>query len=59
MLLVNILRAFEMRRDVANEALENTGWCETEGKGGGGAKRVHTKPGYAGLCRKFNIEEDT
>ena len=38
---VKILRAFEMRRDCAKEALENDGWCETEGKGRGDAKRVH------------------
>ena len=56
--VVKVLRAFEMRRDIANEALANDGWCETEGKGGGGAKRVHTEPCYAALRRKFNIEED-
>ncbi len=41
---VKILRGFEMRRDVVNEALANDGWCETEGKGGGGEKRVHMGP---------------
>ena len=30
---VKILRGFEMRRDVVNEAPANGGWCETEGKG--------------------------
>jgi hypothetical protein len=27
--LVKILRAFEWRRDVASEAIEKGGWCET------------------------------
>ena len=46
---VKVLRAFEMRRDVANEALANNEWCEKEGKGGRGAKRVHTERCYASL----------
>ena len=41
MSLVKILRKFEMRRDVANEALANNGWCEKEGKGGCSAERFH------------------
>ena len=56
---VKVLRAFEMRRDVANEALANDGWCNKEGKGGRGAKRVHTERCYASLRRKFNLEEDS
>ena len=40
---------FEMRRDVATEALANAGWCDSEGKGGGGAKRVHEDAPYAAL----------
>ena len=44
-----ILKAFEMRRDIANEALENEGRCDNEGKGRGGAKRVYTDPMYREL----------
>ena len=36
-----ILQAFEMRRDCAQEAIETARWCPQEGKGKGGAKRVH------------------
>ena len=31
-----ILVGFEMRRDVATEALANAGWSDSEGKGGRG-----------------------
>ena len=33
------LTEFEMRRAVATGALANAGWCDNEGKGGGGSKR--------------------
>ena len=46
---VKILEAFEMRRDVAHETLETNGWCPNEGKGRGGAKRVHEDSAYAEL----------
>ena len=52
---VNILRAFEMRRDCANEALEIDGCCETEGKGRGGAKRVHEDAAYPPLRLRLGI----
>ena len=55
---VKILRAFEMRRDVANEALRTKGWCDGEGKGGGGAHRVHADPAYAALRARLGIPTD-
>ena len=54
---VKILRAFEMRKDVAQEAIETEGWCPQEGKGRGGAKRVHTDASYAELRKKLKIDE--
>ena len=36
-----VLQAFEMRKDVAAEAIEDGGWCNSEGKGRGGARRVY------------------
>jgi hypothetical protein len=57
--LVKILRAFEWRRDVASDALETDGWCETEGNNRGGAKRVHTDISYRSIHRMLNIEEDS
>ena len=50
-----ILIGFEMRRDVATEALANAGWCDSEGKGGGGAKRVHEDASYAALRARLGI----
>ena len=50
-----ILKAFEMRRDIANEALENEGRCDNEGKGRGGAKRVYTDPMYRELRARVGI----
>jgi len=47
--LVKILRAFEMRKDCGQEAIETNGWCPSEGKGRGGSGRVHTDPAYADL----------
>ena len=35
------LQAFEMRKDVAAEAIEDGGWCNNEGKGRGGAGCVY------------------
>ena len=52
---VKILRAFEMRRDIANECIENDGWCETEGKGRGGAKRVHEDDMYRNLRARLGV----
>ena len=54
---VKILRAFEMRKDVAQEAIVTEGWCPQEGKGRGGAKRVHTGASYAELRKKLKIDE--
>ena len=56
--LVKILRAFEMRRDVAASALENEADCTDEGKGRGGAHRVHSSPSYATLRAALGIETD-
>ena len=47
--LVKILRAFEMRKDCGQEAIETNGWCPSEGKGRGGSGRVHIDPAYADL----------
>ena len=56
--MVKVLRAFEMRRDVADEMLREHGACPTEGKGGRGAHRVHTHPAYAPLRARLGIETD-
>jgi len=40
---VKILQASKMRKDCAAEAIEDGGWCNCEGKGRGGAKRVHVE----------------
>ena len=56
--MVKVLRAFEMRRDVADEMLILDGACPTEGKGGRGAHRVHTHPAYAPLRARLGIETD-
>jgi len=40
---VKILQAFDMRKKCAAEAIEDGGWCNCEGKGRGGAKRVHVR----------------
>ena len=54
--VVNVLRAFEMRRDVADEMLREDGACPTEGKGRRGAHRAHTHPAYAALRTRLGIE---
>ena len=54
---VKILQAFEMRKDCAAEALETEGWCPNEGKGRGGAKRVHTDASYAELRMLLGIQD--
>ena len=54
---VKILQAFEMRKDCAAEALETEGWCPNEGKGRGGAKRVHTDVSYAELRELLGIQD--
>ena len=50
-----VLTGFEMRRDVGTEALANAGWCDNEGKGGGGSKRVHLDASYAPLRALLGI----
>ena len=52
---VKILQAFEMRKDAAAEVLETDGWCNQEGKRGGGAKRVHVDASYAPLRARLGI----
>ena len=54
-LFFSVQTDFEMRRDCANEALDNDGWCETEGKGRGDAKRVHEDAAYAPLRARLRI----
>ena len=54
---VKILQAFEMRRDCAQEALETNGWCNHEGKGRGGSKRVHEGDSYAPLRKLLKIDK--
>jgi hypothetical protein len=54
---VKILQAPEMRRDCAAEALETKGWCPNEGKGRGGAKRVHSDAPYAELRAYLGIQD--
>ena len=49
------LTGFEMRRAVATEALANAGWCDNEGKGDGGSKRVHMDALYAPLRALLGI----
>ena len=44
---VKIFRAFEMRNDCAQESIETDVWCPQEGKGKGGAHRVHVDASYA------------
>ena len=46
-----------MRKDCAAEALETEGWCPNEGKGRGGAKRVHTDVSYAELRELLGIQD--
>ena len=46
-----------MRKDCATEALETEGWCQNEGKGRGGAKRVHTDAPYAELRALLGIQD--
>ena len=52
---VKILQAFEMRKDAAAEVLENDGWCNQEGHGRHGAKRVHVDASYAPLRARLGI----
>jgi hypothetical protein len=46
---MQILEAFERRRDVAKEALDTEGWCPKKGKCKGGSKRAHQDSAYAAL----------
>ena len=39
------------------DALETEGWCPNEGKGRGGAKRVHTDVSYAELRELLGIQD--
>jgi len=52
---VKNLQAFEMRKDCATEAIEDGGWCYCEGKGRGGAKRVHVDASYAQLRARLGL----
>ena len=54
---VKILQAFEMRRDCAQEAIATDGWCNQEGKGLGGSKRVHVDASYAALRKRLKVGE--
>ena len=54
---VKILRAFEMRKDCAQESIETDGWCPQEGKGKGGAHRVHVDASYAQLRARLGIAD--
>ena len=47
---------FEMRKDAAAEVLETDGWCNQEGRGRHGAKRVHKDASYAPLRARLGIE---
>ena len=49
-----VLQAFEMRKDVAAEAIEGGGWCNSEGKGRGGARRVYKDLVLALISRIFS-----
>ena len=44
-----------MRKDCAAEAIEDGGWCNCEGKGHGGAKRVHVDAFYAQLRARLGV----
>ena len=55
---VKILQAFEMRKDCAQEAIDTDGWCPTEGKGLGGAARVHKDPAYSDLRKRLKSKSD-
>ena len=52
---VKILQAFEMRKDAAAEVLESDWWCNQEGHGRHGAKRVHVDASYAALRARLEI----
>ena len=54
---VKILEAFEICKDCAQEVIDTNGHCDMEGKGHGGAKRVHTDPSYAALRKRLKIDE--
>ena len=56
--LVKVLRAFEMRRDCAQEALNTEGWCPQEGKGLKASLRVRTSDAYAPLRLRLGISEN-
>lgn len=55
--VIKILRAFEMRKDCAQEAIDTAGFCPNEGKGGEGASRVHKDAAYAELLAHFEIQD--
>jgi hypothetical protein len=52
---MKILKVFEWRRDVAQEALDTARWCPVEGKGKGGSKRAHQDSAYAALRTHFLV----
>jgi len=49
------LQAFEMRKGVAAEAVGDGGWCNSEGKGRGGARRVYKDASYAALRARLGL----
>jgi hypothetical protein len=52
---VRVLQAFEMRKGCAAEATGDGGWCSSEGKGRGGARRVHEDAFYAQLRARLGL----
>ena len=50
-----VLGAFGMRKDIAAEAIEDGGWCNREGKGRGGARRVYKDAPYAALHARLGL----
>jgi hypothetical protein len=54
---VKIRQAFEMCKDCAQEAIDTDGWCPNEGKGLGGAARVHHDAAYSDLRKRLKIED--
>ena len=44
-----------LRQDCAAEEIEDGGWCNSEGKGRGGARRVHEDASYAQLRARLGL----
>ena len=49
------LQAFEMRKDIAAGAIEDGGWCNSEGKGRGGARHVYKDASFAALLARLGL----